>query len=232
MDSVRISADEEFYARISLIYGHQGRKQIIVTDDQTNQVIPMYFAYRRSGSLTSDVTSGYSLTQNEISGERKAYVDAFGVWHEKRQKMHLPWSDPATGRAYIHVDFPLRYRPFEVPTIHRIETPFDNQRVVAAMATCQRRLGVFEKAALSVVPYVDLLYIYLNDMKASEVRKMVVHILFVESVRCCRWSQQTQSRTVAYPHTRKKLSLQFDSKKYVSYTDRLETPYVVCGWSK
>lgn len=74
-----------------------------------------------------------------------------------------------TGRSFVYIDFPLRFRPFPVPQVHRIATPFDNQMVVASMETCKQRVNLLQDSVPSIAPYVDDLYIYLNDATENAV---------------------------------------------------------------
>lgn len=169
MDSVRISADDEFFVRLRVMYGQGSRKCMDIVEKESGHRIPMYFAYRRAGSLTANTASGYSLHDTKITGHRKTYIEKYTQWYSEQKARGQSRISPLTGRSFVHLEFPLRFRPFAVPEIHRIETQFDNQLVIASMSTCSRRKDVFGKAVLSIAPYVDSLYIYLNDLPLVDV---------------------------------------------------------------
>lgn len=178
-DSVRISADAELYFRVIAFYGRTARTVLFSYDEAYNTSFPMYFAYKRKNSLTQG-SEGYSMRSREIGGHRKEYADAFREWHNLQPSrdgnkqstgsyIGMPRVDPATNRALIYMDFPLRFRPFPVPSSHVVATPFVNQSVVAMMATHRGRFAHFAAPILSLIPYIDRLYLYLNDVSLDEV---------------------------------------------------------------
>lgn len=177
MDSVRVSGDDEFFARLRVVYGQKARRRIDIREKETGMRIPMYFAYRRAGSLTLNSESGYDISR-AISGDRLAYINRYTQWYEKETAVVSAAggrgrNSAHTGRSFLYVDFPLRFRPFSVPHVHRIATPFDNQMVVASMETCRQRVELLKVSVPSIAPYVDDLYIYLNDASANTVLALV-----------------------------------------------------------
>lgn len=100
-DSVKTSADDEFFERIRLVYGR---------DAHANIPRPMYFALHREGSLTTSVQSPVALEvardTQMLSPARAAYVEAYQRWHERLKNRRR--------RPYMPFNFSSP-RPFPIP---------------------------------------------------------------------------------------------------------------------
>lgn len=100
-DTVRISADSEYLARIRLIFGRKSMLHLRPV---------LYQGTLRDNSLTRGPGSGFdwqktdgSLTR-EVTGDRKKYTLAYQKWHQS-----------FGFKAKHYIDFPLKNRPFEAP---------------------------------------------------------------------------------------------------------------------
>lgn len=75
-DPVRISADDEFFERIRLVYGRAAHR---------NVAEPLYVARHRETSLSRDKSSGVRLdsasSQDALSPARAAYQKSYQEWH-------------------------------------------------------------------------------------------------------------------------------------------------------
>ena len=56
-----------------------------------------------------------------------------------------------------------------MPSISMYRASFYGQKVIGSMATCRRRMDVLHKALDALAPQTDRIYVYLNDVKQSEV---------------------------------------------------------------
>ena len=149
-DSVRHLADEEFYLRLSKYYGKTNNDVVVAHDDKSGVQMPLYYAVR-------DHTLSVPGKRGAATQSKQEYVDNFMDWHATTEKENL------------FIDFPQRARSFAAPAIQQIPTPFLDQVVIGTMATCRRRKVTFLKALDTLAHQFDLLYIYLNDFKESEV---------------------------------------------------------------
>lgn len=154
-DSVYSSADEEFYQRVAKVYGHKGCQQVVVRDRKHLTQVPLYYDFVSDTIAANEYQNGQSSssTRNPSSS---SYSKAFTEWHAKSIK-----SPPFVG-------FPMRKRPFDVLNSQRVRTQVSDQKVIASMATCRRRMDVLHETLDTLVSQVDTLYVYLNDFKQSE----------------------------------------------------------------
>ena len=100
-DSVRTSADDEFFERVRLVYGR---------DAHRNVSRPMYRALYRSGSLSTDqsapVVLDTSSAADMLSPPRRAYVESYRRWYgdlmSRDRRPYIPFNITAP-------------RPFPIP---------------------------------------------------------------------------------------------------------------------
>lgn len=149
-DSVRISADAEFFARFVRYFGRQGYVHLRE---------PLYFALARPGALSTSRGQEASLGQGDrsdasqplshfLSADRAQYQRNFEAWHR--------------GTRRPHIVFPMRRRTFEAPAPHAART-LSPSRVIAGMATIEARRSSLPAVIESLMPQVDELHIHLND---------------------------------------------------------------------
>lgn len=77
-DSVRTSADDEFFERLRLVYGRDAHRDVQA---------PLYFALVRSDSLSGDARNPVSLDADgeapALSRQRQTYVESYSRWHRR-----------------------------------------------------------------------------------------------------------------------------------------------------
>lgn len=151
-DSIRTSADDEFMERIKLVYG---RKAI------ANVAEPLYVALLRENSLTTEHGNGNNLARTDAAGflsaARAHFVRSYQHWYAQM----------AEDGVVPYVPFPSTCRPFSVHGKLRIEGDrFDDQPVMAFMATFPARIEKLKAAVASLLPQVDRLHIYLNGYES------------------------------------------------------------------
>lgn len=105
-DSVRTSADDEFFERIRHVYGRPAHR---------NVGLPLYQALHRERSLSTDGIAPVILSsageEGMLSEPRRAYVSAYREWYQKLE---------ANGRRpYIPFNI-LSPRPFPIPPEHAL----------------------------------------------------------------------------------------------------------------
>lgn len=100
-DSVRTSADDEFFERIRFVYGREAH---------ANVPLPMYVALYREGSLSRSAGAEVDLEAGRdtrmLSPARAAYVEAYRQWYEDLKVRGR--------RPYMPFNVRSR-RPFHVP---------------------------------------------------------------------------------------------------------------------
>ncbi|MFZ7096834.1 glycosyltransferase family 2 protein [Luteimonas dalianensis] len=106
-DSVRTSADDEFFERLRHVYGRHAH---------ANVPRPLYQALHREQSLSTDPAAPVLLSatdgQDPLSGPRRAYKSAYQSWYERLR---------ANGRRpYIPYNI-VSPRPFPVPSELAVE---------------------------------------------------------------------------------------------------------------
>ena len=146
-DSVRISADSEFYERLLRVFGHES----IISTDTVH-----YFAIMHNSSLSNSGASALTLSAANISEflgqDRLAYTTAFQKWH----------TETPVDRLYM--PFPLLRRRFACPIGHRTNSLLDriNCSVSIGIAATTKRSSLY-LAVRSLAKQADRLYLYLND---------------------------------------------------------------------
>ena len=148
-DTVRSSADAEFICRLKLTYKKE--RAIYIRE-------PLYFARAREGSLTNQDGNAVNFSAGPhdsfLPTPRLQYQTSFHKWHAAVK---------AAG-ARPFVPFPVTNRPFDVDVHLAVEgTRFKSQPVIAFMATYPPRLNQLRQAVKTLLPQVDLLYIYMNN---------------------------------------------------------------------
>lgn len=100
-DSVRTSADDEFFERIRHVYGRQAHG---------NVPLPLYHALHREQSLSTGSLAPVNLSsadgESMLSEPRRAYIAAYRQWYSELEV--------AGGRPYIPFNI-MAPRPFPVP---------------------------------------------------------------------------------------------------------------------
>lgn len=88
-DTVRTSADDEFFERIRHVYGRAAHR---------NVPAPLYRALQRDGSLTSgaSILLDADSTESMLSTPRRAYVESYRNWYaqltEKGRRPYIPFN--------------------------------------------------------------------------------------------------------------------------------------------
>jgi len=150
-DSVRTSADDEYYQRIRLLYNEK----------IGNVLIPLYHAIVIEGSLTMDPENLAKLdtmvlsATSHLSNVRKSYVENYNAWHSSIRKGENPF-----------IRFPLVERKFAVPDKISIKDWPQADKITISMATFPPREKVVELVIRALLPQVDYLNIYLNDFES------------------------------------------------------------------
>jgi glycosyltransferase involved in cell wall biosynthesis len=146
-DSVRVSADSEFIARLTAATGIKP------------QVLPTvgYLARHKEGSLTTAGPGAIKLSPDgaaTLPPARVAYWAAATEWHQ----------EIAAGTASPYVAFPPRTRPFPAAAEILPGSWIDgHQMVTASMATMPQRVDLLAQSVASLLPQVDRLRVYLNN---------------------------------------------------------------------
>ena len=100
-DSVRTSADDEFFERIRYVYGRQAHG---------NVAMPLYRALHREHSLSTGPIAPVTLSaadgENMLSEPRRAYISAYRQWYARLEAIGR--------RPYIPFNI-VAPRPFPVP---------------------------------------------------------------------------------------------------------------------
>ena len=147
-DSVRTSADDEYYHRIRLFYG----KNIV------KALIPLYHAIVIEGSLTMDPDNLAKLDDvnrsknSHLSDVRSSYVNSYSDWHSGVKQGENPF-----------VRFPLVERKFTAPKKISIKDWPQADKITISMATFPPRQEIVELVIRNLLPQVDRINIYLND---------------------------------------------------------------------
>lgn len=164
-DSVHSSADEEYFQRVTTVYGQQRCKQVVVRDRKHLTQVPLYYDFVSDTSAANEYRNGQSTSSSSSTtttelplSSSSSYSKAFTEWHSSAQ---------STSTSPF-VEFPMRRRPFGVSTAQGVRSQFSDQKVIGSMATCRRRMDVLHKTLDTLVSQVDTLYVYLNDFEQSE----------------------------------------------------------------
>ena len=152
-DSVRTSADDEMYHRLSLVFGKNKIRHV----DRT-----LYVASYREGSLTTALDQ-VDLSVEEKAGDlsflgpdRRKYVYSYGEWHKSLKK----------GDEVPYMAFPLLRRRFPAPNCLLIDSKPAEEYVTASVASFAAREDSLKQAVASILPQIDRLNVYLNDYDA------------------------------------------------------------------
>lgn len=150
-DSVRMSADDEFYVRIRNFYNTSSAIYRLKA--------PYYFASVRAGSITNNkketklnlATTNMTLF---LGAARSQYVASYEAWHRATSK----------DKKELYMPFPLRVRKFPIPVEHVIDTEVD-RRVSVSIASSDNRTSL-NATLSSLINQVDHIYLYLNSFKS------------------------------------------------------------------
>ncbi|MDP6527473.1 MAG: glycosyltransferase family A protein, partial [Candidatus Pacebacteria bacterium] len=152
VDSVRTSADEEFFNRLKIVFSKEEFSHV-------NR--PFIRALHRKDSLTTqkegkvDIDSVRDENPDDLgflSLPRRAYVKSYSKWHEKIKN----------GGESPYVSYPLLRRKFKAPESLHPSPEKHDEYVTASLASMQSRSGSLEKVIESILPQVDHLDVYLN----------------------------------------------------------------------
>jgi glycosyltransferase involved in cell wall biosynthesis len=146
-DSVRVSADSEFYERLKNVFLPQNKKHI--PDVLCEQLY-------KEGSLTlcndKALRIDFKNQPCSLPTDRKQYIVEFQKWHNKIRKE----------RASPYISFPLGKRPFFAPESMAIDsTPVD--KIIASVASMPSRKDNLKITISSIITQVDKLFVFLNN---------------------------------------------------------------------
>jgi len=150
-DTVRTSADDEFYHRIKLVYGEKSIKRIPVI---------LYDALLRPDSLTNEEGNAIDLSVERKEGEsflpndRQNYLNNYQKWHNHCSiKGIVPY-----------MPFPVTSRPFPAEGKLIVANGiYDNNYVSVCLASFPPREKKLKQVINSLLSQVDQIYVYLND---------------------------------------------------------------------
>jgi len=151
-DSVRTSADAEFFDRLKIAFSKEEFSHV-------NRALIKLL--HRKDSLTTQPESKVNIDSigdespddlGFLSPPRRAYVKSYRKWHEKIKN----------GDASPHISYPLLQRKFEAPESLHPSPKKHDEYVTASLASMQSRSGSLEKVIESILPQVDHLDVYLN----------------------------------------------------------------------
>jgi len=152
-DTVRTSADDEFYHRLKLVFGEECIKRIPEV---------LYLALVRDESLTNEKGNAINLSASREHGKaflpphRQAYLNNYQQWHSTcKDKQIIPY-----------LAFPVVNRPFPVTGNLIVGNGiYDKNLISVCLASFPPRERKLKKVVECFLSQVDDIYVYLNDYK-------------------------------------------------------------------